>query len=146
MKALKEEDNVISIRISILIFIALIFCVLIFVYAEKDTSAMGILAPPLSENEKLKVKGATKEYVDAKLAENNNVYKIGDLKGVFDYIHDEVKSKGGLYVSCADVKVGKDVYDIDYHVKKENGKYTVVKEVLRELNGEKINRILWEKK
>jgi hypothetical protein len=57
-----------------------------------------------------------------------------------------VVSKGSLYVSCADVKVGKDLYDIDYYVKKENGKYTVVKEVFRKLNGEKINRILWEKK
>jgi len=134
-----------STRKTILIFIALIFCVLIFVYAEKDTSAMSSQAP-LSNNEQVKVKSATKEYVDAKLAENNNVYKIEDLKGVFDHIHDEVESKGGLYVSCADVKVGKDVYDIDYYVKKENGKYTVVKEILRKLNGGKINRILWEKK
>ena len=145
MKAFKEEDNVLSTRKTILIFIALIFCVLIFVYAEKDTSAMSSQAP-LSNNEQVKVKSATKEYVDAKLAENNNVYKIEDLKGVFDHIHDEVESKGGLYVSCADVKVGKDVYDIDYYVKKENGKYTVVKEILRKLNGGKINRILWEKK
>ncbi|MCK5139436.1 MAG: hypothetical protein KAQ85_06315 [Thermodesulfovibrionia bacterium] len=135
-----------STRKTLLIFIALIFCVLIFVYAEKDTSAMSILSPPLSKNEKVKVKGATKKYVDAKLAENNNVYKIEDLKGAFDNIHDEVDSKGDLYVSCADVKVGKDVYDIDYYVKKENGKYTVVKEVLGKLNGKKINRILWEKK
>ncbi|MCK5512793.1 MAG: hypothetical protein KAI96_08275, partial [Thermodesulfovibrionia bacterium] len=79
-----------STRKTLLIFIALIFCVLIFVYAEKDTSAMSILSPPLSKNEKVKVKGATKKYVDAKLAENNNVYKIEDLKGAFDNIHDEV--------------------------------------------------------
>ncbi len=143
---MKKGDSVISTRKTILIFIALIFCVLIFVYAEKDISAMGGLAPPLSKNEKLKIKGATIEYVDAKLAENNNVYRIDDLNGVFDYIHDEVERTGGLYVSCADVKVGKDVYDIDYYVKKENGKYTAVKEVLRKLNRKKINRILWEKK
>jgi hypothetical protein len=136
----------VSTKKTLLIFIALIFCVLIFVYAEKDSSAMSSLSPPLSKNEKVKVKSATKVYIDSKLAENNNVYKIGNLKGVFDYIHDEVVSKGGLYVSCADVKVGKDVYDIDYYVKKENGKYTVLKEVLRKLNGKKTNRILWEKK
>ncbi|MCK5286668.1 MAG: hypothetical protein KAJ59_02530 [Thermodesulfovibrionia bacterium] len=135
-----------STRKTLLIFIALIFCVLIFVYAEKDTSAMSILTPPLSKNEQENVKGATKEYVDAKLAENQNVYKIENLKGVFDNIHDEVDSKGGLYVSCADIKVGNDVYDIDYYVKKANGKYAVVKEVLSKVNGEKINRILWEKK
>ena len=131
---------------TILIFIALIFCVFIFIHAEKDTSAMSILTPPLSKNEQENVKGATKEYVDAKLAENQNVYKIENLKGVFDNIHDEVDSKGGLYVSCADIKVGNDVYDIDYYVKKANGKYAVVKEVLSKVNGEKINRILWEKK
>ena len=131
---------------TILIFIALIFCVFIFIHAEKDTSAMSILTPPLSKNEQENVKGATKEYVDAKLAENQNVYKIENLKGVFDNIHDEVDSKGGLYVSCADIKVGNDVYDIDYYVKKANGKYAVVKEVLSKVNGNKINRILWEKK
>ncbi len=131
---------------TILIFMALIFCVFIFIHAEKDTSAMSILTPPLSKNEQENVKGATKEYVDAKLAENQNVYKIENLKGVFDNIHDEVDSKGGLYVSCADIKVGNDVYDIDYYVKKANGKYAVVKEVLSKVNGNKINRILWEKK
>lgn len=131
---------------TILIFIALIFCVFIFIHAEKDTSAMSILTPPLSKNEQENVKGVTKEYVDAKLAENQNVYKIENLKGVFDNIHDEVDSKGGLYVSCADIKVGNDVYDIDYYVKKANGKYAVVKEVLSKVNGKKINRILWEKK
>ena len=100
----------------------------------------------ISVEDKAKVQGAMKEYVDTKLAINNNVYNIEDLKGVFDYLHEGVKTKGALYVSCADVKVGEDVYDIDYHVKNENGKFTVVKEMLHKINKEKINRTLWEKR
>jgi hypothetical protein len=94
----------------------------------------------------VKVQGAMKAYVDEKLAENNNEYMIEDLKGVFDYLHDGVKTKDNLYVSCADVKVGEDVYDIDYYVEKENGKFTVIKEVLHKIKNEKVNRTLWEKK
>lgn len=99
----------------------------------------------LSIDEKAKVQRAMKEYVDAKLVENNNLYKIEALNGVFDYLHDGVKSKDGLYISCADVKVSKDVYDIDYYVKKENSKYTVIKEVLHKIKGEEVNRTLWDK-
>jgi len=98
-----------------------------------------------SIEDKVKVHGAMKAYVDAKLAENNNEYMIEDLKGVFDYLHDGVKTKDNLYVSCADVKVGEDVYDIDYYVEKENGTFTVIKEVLHKIKKEKVNRTLWEK-
>ena len=86
-----------------------------------------------------------KEFVDDKLAKYGNAYKIEDKSGVFDYLHEGVKKNGDLYVSCADVKVDNDVYDIDYYVKKENGKYTIMKEVLHKINKEEINRTLWEK-
>ena len=99
----------------------------------------------ISAEEKLNVQVAMKEFVDNKLAKNGNVYKIEDKNGVFDYLHEGVKKSGGVNVSCADVKVGNDVYDIDYHVKNENGKYTVVREVLHKINKDKINRTLWEK-
>jgi hypothetical protein len=103
----------------------------------------------LSEDDKTKVQAAMKEFVDAKLAENNYVYKIKDseldIDGEFDYLHDGVQFKNGLYISCADVKVDEDVYDIDYYVKEEDGEYTVVKEVLHKIKGGDVNRLLWEK-
>jgi hypothetical protein len=100
----------------------------------------------MSADEKTKVQGAMKEFVDDKLAKDSNVYSIEDKIGNFDYLHEGVKKSGDMYVSCADVKVGNDVYDIDYYVKKENGQYTVMKEVLHKINKDKINRTLWEKK
>lgn len=115
----------------------LMICLVILVSCAKDRT--------LSIGEKAKVQGAMKEYVDTKLALNNNVYKIEDLRGDFDYLHEGVKTKDDLYVSCADVKVGDDVYDIDYHVKNENGKFIVVKEILHKIKKEKVNRTLWEK-
>ncbi len=99
----------------------------------------------VSSEEKAKVQAAMKEFVDNKLAGSGNVYMIEDKKGVFDYLHDGVKNKGDVNISCADVKVGNDVYDIDYYVKNVNGKYTVMKEVLHKINKEEITRTLWEK-
>ena len=100
----------------------------------------------MSSDEKSKVQVAMKEFVDNKLAKDGNVYKIEDKSGIFDYLHEGVKKKGDMNISCADVKVGNDVFDIDYHVEKENGKYIVVKEVLHKINKDEINRTLWEKK
>lgn len=103
----------------------------------------------VSEDSKTKVQAAMKEFVDAKLAENGYVYKMKDseldIDGEFDYLHEGVELRHGFYVSCADVKVDDDVYDIDYYVKEENGEYTVVKEVLHKVKGKSINRVLWEK-
>lgn len=99
----------------------------------------------VSKEEKEKIQSVMKGFVRAKLVNNNNMYKIQDLDGLFDYLHDGVKKQEGMYVSCADVKVGADIYDIDYYVKEENGRYTVVKEVLHKKNDEKINKLLWKK-
>ena len=99
----------------------------------------------MSTDEKKKIQDAMKVFVDDKLAKDGNVYKIEEKSGVFDYLHEGVKKSGDLHVSCADVKVGNDIYDIDYYVKKENGTYTVMKEVLHKINKEEINRTLWEK-
>ena len=97
----------------------------------------------MSAEEKSQVQAAMKEFVDNKLSRDGNVYNIEDKKGVFDYLHDGVKKKGDMNISCADVKVGNDIFDIDYHVKNENGKYIVVKEILHKINKEEINRPLW---
>ena len=99
----------------------------------------------MSAAEKSNVQTAMKEFVDNKLARDGNVYKIEDKSGIFDYLHEGVKKKGDINISCADVKVGDDIFDIDYHVKNENGKYIVVKEILHKINKEEINKVLWEK-
>ena len=99
----------------------------------------------MSAEEKSNVQTAMKEFVDNKLARDGNVYKIEDKSGIFDYLHEGVKKKGDINISCADVKVGNDIFDIDYHVKNENGKYIVVKEILHKINKEEINKVLWDK-
>ena len=99
----------------------------------------------MSAEEKSNVQTAMKEFVDNKLARDGNVYTIEDKSGIFDYLHEGVKKKGDINISCADVKVGDDIFDIDYHVKNENGKYIVVKEILHKINKEEINKVLWEK-
>jgi hypothetical protein len=99
-----------------------------------------------SDDAKARAQAAMQEFIDAKLAEGNNSYMIEDKAGMYDYLHEGVNFKDGMYVSCADVKVGNDIYDIDYYVKKENGNYTVVREVLHKIKGEKVNRLLWESK
>jgi hypothetical protein len=99
----------------------------------------------VSKEEKEKIQSVMKGFVRAKLVQNNNIYKIENLDGVFDHFHEGIKKQGGMYVTCADVKVGADIYDIDYYVKEENGRYTVVREVLHKKNDEKIDKLLWKK-
>lgn len=55
-----------------------------------------------------------------------------------DGFHSGVKSKGELYVSCADFVDQKgEKYDIDFLVSKSNAKYTVVQPIVHSINGEK---------
>ena len=98
----------------------------------------------ISNADKAAVQGAMKAFVDAKIAKDNNVYTIEGKNGTFDYLHEGVKWTGQIFVSCADVKVGSDVYDIDYYVVKENDRYIVIKELLHKINKKEINRTLWE--
>ena len=124
--------HVVIIRLSILFVLSL-------------TMLSSCTSGKISSDEKAKVQEAMKEFVNDKLAKDDNVYKIEDKSGVFDYLHEGVKKNGGMNVSCADVKVGNDVFDIDYYVKKINGNYIVTKEVLHKINKDEINRTLWEK-
>jgi len=91
------------------------------------------------------VQAAMDSFVQARLAESDGVYAVGDVDTEFDYLHDGVSEKDGLFVSCADFKSGDSVYDVDYYVKEENGQYEVVKEVFHKLDGEEVNEVLWEK-
>ncbi len=122
-----------------IIMLSILFVFSLSVLASCTSSKM-------SSDETSKVQAAMKEFVDNKLAKDGNVYKIEDKSGIFDYLHEGVKKKGDMSISCADVKVGNDLFDIDYHVEKENGKYIVVKEVLHKINKKEINKTLWEKK
>ncbi len=84
-------------------------------------------------------------YIQEKTSTDGGSYMLEGQKADFDYLHDGVKVKGDSHISCADFKMGSDVYDLDYYVKKINGKPTVVKEVLHKKNGEKIDKVLWQK-
>lgn len=114
--------------------------------AEKESAdAAGDSATKLDTPENSEqIKAAMQTYIDAKLAADNNVYAIGDLEGTYDYLHDGIKEIDGNHVSCADVKVGEDVYDIDLYVAETESGFAVVKEVLHQKNGEAVNELLWE--
>lgn len=99
----------------------------------------------ISNENRVGVQTVINIYIQNKLTTGDDKYDIDGLQTEFDYIHSGVKMKGGLYVSCADFKTGKEILDIDYYVKKNGTFYEVVKEVLHKNNGKKINKILWEK-
>ena len=84
-------------------------------------------------------------YVDAKLAAADSMYVIGDKSGAYDYMHDGVREMDGWFVSCIDVLVGDDVYDVDLYVMMhDDGSYMVGREVLHTINGEESGMVLWE--
>lgn len=90
------------------------------------------------------VQEAMSNFIQQKLEVFEGMYPIDDVEAKFDHLHAGVNQMDGYYASCADFKVGEDVYDIDFYVKAENGEYTVVKEVLHKKNGEAVNEVLWE--
>lgn len=97
--------------------------------------------------DKEKCQSAMNDYIQQKIAAGGGKYDIEGKKAEFDSIHEQVREKGSnLYESCAHFNVGKDRYDIDYHVKDEGGTFTVVKEVLHKINDTEVNRVLWEMK
>lgn len=96
--------------------------------------------------DKEKCQAAMNDYIQEKLAAGGGKYDIEGAKADFDSVHEQVREKGELFESCAFFKAGENKYDIDYHVKEQDGKYMVVKEILHKVNGEKVDRVLWEKK
>lgn len=98
-----------------------------------------------SANDSEAIQAVMTAYVDAKLAGNDNVYAVDDKNGAFDYLHKGVKEMDGWYISCADVKVGDDVYDVDLYVMKhDDGSYMVGREVLHRINDEVTDKVLWD--
>lgn len=96
------------------------------------------------EVDKKAVQGAMDNFIRGKLSAQGGTSDIKGIKAEFDYLHGGVKEKGDSFVSCADFKAGSDVYDIDYYVKKVDGKYIVVKEVFHRKNGKPVNEVLWQ--
>lgn len=90
------------------------------------------------------IQDAMGHFIEQKLEVFDGLYPIDEVEAEFAGLHAEVNEGDGLYASCADFKAGEDVYDVDFYVKVENGKYTVVREVLHKMNGEVVNEVLWE--
>ncbi len=99
----------------------------------------------MSDLEKETVQMAMSNYIQEKTVRGGGTYLLDGERADFDYLHDGVKAKEDMFISCADFKIGSDVYDLDYYVKYIDGKPTVVKEVLHKKNGEKVNQVLWQK-
>lgn len=99
----------------------------------------------MTQTEKDAIQNAMSVYIQEKTASEGGIYLVEGTKMEFDYLHDGVETKQDTYISCADFKVGEDVYDLDYYVKYVDEKPTVMKEVLHKINGKEVNRTLWEK-
>ncbi len=109
---------------------------------KTDSDATEVAA---DANDNQAIQAVMMAYVDAKLAANDNAYAIEGVNGAFDNMHEGVKEMDGWSVSCIDVKVGDDVYDIDLYVKThDDGSYMVGREVLHMINGEASDKVLWE--
>lgn len=94
------------------------------------------------------VQKTMKNYVNSITAKNNSMpilykgklleLKVLKSKKYPDGFHSGVKSKGELYVSCADFIDGKgNQYDIDFLVSKSDNKLVVVQPIVHSINGEK---------
>ncbi len=99
----------------------------------------------LSAADKSAIQNAMSTYIQEKTVADGGTYLVEGQQAQFDYLHDGVKVEGDTYISCADFKIGSDVYDLDYYVKKIDGTPRVMKEGLHKKNGEKVNRVLWQK-
>jgi hypothetical protein len=89
------------------------------------------------------IQGAMENFIRGKLAAQGGFYEINGVKTELDYLHSGVKDKDGSFVSCADFKAGNDVYDVDYYVRKIDGKYVVTKELFHKKNDKNVNEVLW---
>lgn len=99
----------------------------------------------MTQSDKDAIQNAMSVYIQEKTVSEGGTYLVEGTKAEFDYLHDGVKAKKDTYISCADFKVGEDVYDLDYYVKYVGDKPTVMKEVLHKINGKEVSRTLWEK-
>jgi len=102
--------------------------------------ALGVVIEPEAKKAAQQAMAAHIEHVTCA----NDVCKLGDVEAEFDYLHEGVKSKGAFLISCADFKVGEDVYDVDYYVLKLGEMYIVKKEVIHKINGEEKNEVVWK--
>lgn len=61
----------------------------------------------------------------------------------FDYLHEGVKTKDGMYASCADFKAENgEVYDIDYYVDSTDTGFEVERVVFHKRGDEEVNEVL----
>lgn len=122
------------------------FFILVTILAAIVIMACNTTAAPAagpSESVKAKVQVAMSDFVEAKLEANDGFYPIAGMMTEFDYLHDGIKQKGDQMISCADFKLGDDVFDVDYYVEERDGAYVVVKEVFHKKNGEEVG-LLWK--
>lgn len=112
---------------------------------ETDKTDSDATEATAEANDNQAIQAVMMAYVDAKLMANDSMYAIDDMNGAFDKMHEGVKEMDNWFVSCIDVTVGDDVYDIDLYVMtQDDGSYMVGREVLHMINGEASDKVLWE--
>ncbi|MEE9543937.1 MAG: hypothetical protein V3V95_09190 [Thermodesulfobacteriota bacterium] len=120
-------------HIAILAFLFVVFCAaLILQQSEAEVF------------DKRAIHEVMKDYIEEKTARGDGVYYIKREKTEFQAIHTDVVRRGRLYISCSEFVSGTDLYDVDFYIGTEYGKYMVVREVLHKKNGRKINELLWK--
>ena len=77
--------------------------------------------------------------------EQGDTLTVDGQTTTFDYLHESLKTKDGMYVSCADFTAPSgDVYDIDYYVDASgSGEPEVEKVVYHKKNEKTVNETLW---
>ena len=93
---------------------------------------------------KAEVQGVMKEYIQDN-TDADGQRSIQGAPATFDYLHDGLKQKDGMHVSCADFRAASgDTLDIDYYVDSTaTGGLEVAKVTFHKRNDQPVNEVLW---
>lgn len=95
---------------------------------------------------KVGVQAAVLDYINEEACEVHGICKFGTIMARYSRLLDGVEKKDGFYVARAEFRAGKNIFTIEYHVKEQDGSYTVAKEIVLARNGDPVNEVLWEGK
>lgn len=105
---------------------------------------IGTVQRGVSPGTKVGIQVAVLDFIQGEACEVHGVCKFGTLRARYSRLLDDVKKEGETYLAYAEFTAGKDVFTVEYHVKKKGGSYAVVKEVIFTRNGAPVNEVLWE--
>lgn len=90
------------------------------------------------------IKGAVWAFIDVGTDLDDGSYSIGQYDAKFVSFGEEVKVDGDLSSVSVKFKSKGQILDVDFYVETTSGNYSVVKEVLHKVNGELVDRTIYE--